>query len=95
MIDLICGCSQGGDCTHMSVCQAENFIEEMQERIDVLKSRLGAVHNFANSACKQVGKRDVRIDKLENGLRECRRAVKYTNSYESVTKTVDALLGPE
>ena len=37
MNDLICGCSQGGDCTRMSVCQAESLIEEMQERIAELE----------------------------------------------------------
>jgi hypothetical protein len=36
-----------------------------------------------------------RIEELESGLRECREAVKYTGSYESVTKLVDDLLGDE
>jgi hypothetical protein len=36
-----------------------------------------------------------RIAELESGLRDCRKAVKYTGSYESVTKLVDALIGDE
>jgi len=45
--------------------------------------------------CGQIDALKERIAKLESGLRECREAVKYTGSYESVTKLVDDLLGGE
>lgn len=35
---LRCGCEDGGDCTKITICQAESFIEELEAQVDRMRT---------------------------------------------------------